>query len=148
MKRSSLFLLAWIPLFVLSGCSVFVQAYMDPLGRKSELQLVQREYSKYIRWGDVEAAVEYVHPDLKGEFMELEADFKLLRVTDFDIGAIEYGEGLKTATVRVIYHAYSLRTLLEKEIKEEQHWERLGGNYWVVRPELEGLINLAAVPPR
>ncbi len=148
MKRSSLFLLAWIPLFVLSGCGVLVQAYTDPLGRRTELRLVQREYSKYIRWGDVEAAVAFVHPDLQQEFMKLEADFKLLRVTDFDIGAIVFGEGLDTATVRVIYHAYSLRTLIEREIKEEQLWERLGGNYWVVRPKLEGLINLAAAPPR
>ncbi len=148
MKRSSLFLLAWIPLFVLSGCGVLIQAYTDPLGRRTELRLVQREYSKYIRWGDVEAAVAFVHPDLQQEFMKLEADFKLLRVTDFDIGAIVYGEGLDTATVRVIYHAYSLRTLIEREIKEEQLWERLGGNYWVVRPKLEGLINLAAAPPR
>ncbi len=148
MKRSALFLLAWIPLFVLSGCSVLVQAYTDPLGRRSELQLVQREYSKYIRWGDVEAAAKFVHPDLQQEFMELEADFKLLRVSDFDIGAIEYGEGLDTATVRVVYHAYSIRTLIEREIKEEQLWERLGGNHWVVRPKLEGLVNLAAAAHR
>ena len=43
------------------------------------------------------------------------------------------------------YHAYSMASMLEKEIKETQEWERLGGdNQWVVRPKLEGLVEQVA----
>ena len=59
----------------------------------------------------------------------------------FDVGQIDFGEEQATATVRVTYHAYSMRSMLEREIKETQRWERVGkGNEWYVRPELEGLV--------
>jgi hypothetical protein len=36
-------------------------------------------------------------------------------------------------------------SMLEKEIKETQEWERLGrNNQWVVRPKLEGLVEQVA----
>ena len=58
-----------------------------------------------------------------------------------EVGELVYGKGQQTATVRVTYHAYSLASMLEKEIKEVQHWERLSvKNDWVVRPQLAGLV--------
>jgi hypothetical protein len=139
-------IVASVALLVLSGCNVFVGAYQDPLGYRAELSLVQREYTKYVRWGDLETAVEYVHPDDKVKVLALQEDFEQLRVTDFDIDKIEYDDEIETATARVTYHAYSMRTLVEQKIRETQKWERIHGRTWVVRPTLDGLVDVAARP--
>jgi hypothetical protein len=82
-----------------------------------------------------------VHPEVQAEFLSYEGQFDGIRVTDFNVGELIYGEGQQTATVRVTYHAYSLASMLEKEIKEVQKWERLSvKNDWVVRPQLGGLL--------
>jgi hypothetical protein len=146
MPRSrALALLLVLPLLA-GGCiSVFVDAVVDPMGRKAALRSSQREYTKLVRWGDVEGAARYVHPDLREQFLAAAPTFAGIRVTDFDMGEISFGPGEATATARVTYHAYSLRTFLEKEIRETQQWERLGaGNQWVVRPELQGMVDQVA----
>ena len=71
--------------------------------------------------------------------------FDAIRITDFEVGQIDFGEEHATATVRVTYHAYSMQSMLEREIEETQRWERVGkGNEWFVRPELEGLVGQVA----
>lgn len=128
-----------------SGCAVMVDVFTDPMGRKASLQRAQRDYTKYVRWGDVEEAARFVHPDLREEFLEYKDEFAGIRVTDFEVGDYVYGKGKATAQVRVTYTAYSLAALVEKEIKETQEWERTGpGNHWVVRPKLEGLVEQVA----
>ena len=129
-------------LALVSGTGCIGAAVTDPLGRKSALTLAQRDYTKFVRWGDIEAAADYVHPELREQFLELEAQFDGIRMTEFDIGKIKYGENMESATVRVTYRAYSMRTFIEKEIKETQAWEREGrSNRWWVKPELQGILD-------
>jgi len=146
MRRRLTVLLVVLPLIFCSGCiAVFVEMFTDPMGRKASLNRAQREYTKLLRWSDVESAVRFVHPDLREEFLSYQDEFEGIRVTDFDIGEVTFGEHEETATVRVTYHAYSMASMLEKEIKETQEWERLGrDNNWVVRPKLEGLVEQVA----
>ena len=81
-----------------------------------------------------------MHPELRKEFLSYEGQFEGIRVTDFEVGDLMY-DGQSRASVRVTYHAYSLASMLEKEIKEVQQWERLSvRNDWVVRPQLAGLV--------
>ncbi len=52
---------AWIPLLVLpllfsTSC---MGVLSDPLGRQHSLKEAQRDYTKFVRWGDIEAASEY-----------------------------------------------------------------------------------------
>lgn len=132
-----------IPLLSSTGCvAVAFEMFTDPMGRKSALRLAQREYTKAVRWGDIEVAAGYVDPALRDEYLGYEAKFAGIRVTDFDVGELTYAPDLKTAQVRVTYHAYSVHAMTEVEIKETQQWMRPGGgNEWVVRPELEGIID-------
>ncbi len=132
---------AWIPLLILPllfsmSC---LNVLADPLGRRHSLQESQRDYTKYIRWGDIEAASEFVDPELRDAFLGYGPTFEGLRITDFDISKISYGKGHASATVRVTYHGYSLESLVEKQIRETQVWVRPGrGNTWWVRPDLDG----------
>ena len=139
-------LLVMIPLVLCSGCiAVFVEMFTDPMGRKAAFSRAQREYTKLVRWSDVEAASRFVHPEMREQFLSYEGEFDGIRVTDFEIGEVTFGEREATAVVRVTYHAYSMASMLEKEIKETQEWERPGGdNRWVVRPELGVLVEQVA----
>ena len=146
MRRRLTLLLVILPLIFCSGCiAVFVEMFTDPMGRQAAFTRDQHEYTKLIRWGDVEAAARFVHPEMREQFLSLKGRFDGIRVTDFDVGEVTFGEREKTATIDVTYHAYSLASMVEKEIKETQEWERLGGNnHWVVRPKLEGLVEQVA----
>jgi len=143
MRRSASIALFLALLFFSSGCfwPLIAEMAKDPMGRTAALDIAQRKYTNAVRWGDIEQAVQLVHPELRAEFLSYEGQFDNIRVTDFEIGELVYGEGQETATVRVTYHAYSLASMLEKEIKEVQRWERLSvKNDWVVRPQLAGLV--------
>ena len=146
MQRRLTLLLVVLPLIFCSGCiAVFVEMFTDPMGRKASFSRAQREYTKMLRWSDVEAAARFVHPEEREQFLSYEGEFDDIRVTDFDIGDVTFGEREATATVRVTYHAYSMASMLGKEIKETQEWERPGdNNQWVVRPKLEGLVEQVA----
>jgi len=143
MRRSSLIVVSFCLLVFSSGCfwPLIAEIANDPMGAKAALTLAQRKYTNAVRWGEIDQAVQMVHPDLRAEFLSYEGEFDGIRVTDFEVGELIYGKGQHTATVRVTYHAYSLASMLEKEIKELQQWERLSvRNDWVVRPELAGLV--------
>jgi hypothetical protein len=146
MRRRLTLLLVVLPLFFCSGCiAVFVEMFTDPMGRKASFSRAQREYTKLLRWSDIEQAVRFVHPEVREEFLSYAGEFDGIRVTDFEIGDITFGEREETATVRVTYHAYSMASMLEKEIKETQEWERPAkDNLWLVRPKLEGLVKQVA----
>lgn len=143
MRRSAVIVVSMFVVVFSSGCfwPLLAEMAKDPMGRSAAFELAQRKYTNAVRWGDIEQAVQLVHPDLRDEFLAFEPEFEGIRVTDFEIGELVYGEGQETATVRVTYHAYSLASMLEKEIKEVQQWERLSmKNDWVVRPQLAGLV--------
>lgn len=143
MRRSAIIVITLFGVVFSSGCfwPLLAEMAQDPMGRVAALDLAQRKYTNAVRWGDIEEAVQLVHPEVQAEFLSYEGQFHGIRVTDFNVGQLVYGDGQQTATVRVTYHAYSLASMLEREIKEVQKWERLSiKNDWVVRPQLGGLL--------
>ena len=119
------------------GCA----AFSDPMGRERALEGAQLRYTQNVRWGDFDAAAEYVDPPTRKAFMEYVPAFEGVRITEYDIGRIEYGEDRESATVHVIYHGYSLATAQERRIEEQQHWVRPNrDNTWFVQPRLAGLL--------
>jgi hypothetical protein len=144
MRHRLVLAIALLPVLFSSGCiaPIFVEAAMDPMGYKAAFKSAQHEYTKMVRWADIEGAAKYVHPEMREEFLSYEGSFEGIRVTDFEVGEVQYGEGEATATVRVTYHAFAMDAMLEKKIKETQHWERTGksNQSWVVRPDLERLV--------
>jgi hypothetical protein len=114
----------------------------DPLGREDALEETQREYTKLVRWGEIEKASVYVDPALRQEFLAYEDDFEAIHVADFDIGNIHFEDG-NEAFVVVTYHAIIKRRATEYAIKQEQRWYRDGrSNTWHVRPDMAGFSEL------
>lgn len=145
MRHARFVALLALPLVFASGCAMFVELVTDPLGRKAAFTRDQRDYTKYVRWSDIEGASRYVHPEERAEFLSFEGEFEGIRVTDFEVHEVSYSEAQRTAKVRVTYTAYSMKTMVEREIKEVQEWERQGkGNRWFVRPKLDGLVERVA----
>ena len=139
MSRAAWISLLLLPLLVSTSC---VGLITDPLGRRTSLKDSQREYTKFIRWGDLEGASAFIDPELREAFLGYGSVFEGVRITDFEIGKINWGEGQASASVRVTYHGYSQASLVEKQIYENQEWVRPGRtNTWWVRPGLEGMVD-------
>ncbi len=118
----------------------------NPFGdsdKQSALVDAQRKYTELVRWGEIESASIYVDPAITGDYLDTAQRFEDIRFTDFESGALQFGEGSNTATVNVVYHAYSTRTLVEKTYRERQEWyrEASADNDWRVRPNLAALAS-------
>ena len=125
-----------------TGC---ITMLADPLGRHSALKEVQLKYTQAIRWGHIEQASEFVDPDFREEFLGLLDAFEKIRVTDYDIGSIQY-ESSDLAKVTVTYHAYTVGTFLDRSMREKQVWRRVGiGTQWWVEPQLESVVGALKV---
>lgn len=121
------------------GCA---STFTDPSGKRASLEEAQRRYTELVRWGEIERAGEFVDPDMLDEYLDHASAFQGIRFTDFESGHLIFDDDKDTATVTVVYHAYSMSTLLEKRIREKQHWYREDGmsNVWRVKPDLRQLI--------
>ena len=109
--------------------------------KESALEDSQRKYTELVRWGEIESASAYVDPEMSEAFIDAAAHFKDIRFTNFESGPLQFGEESETATVSVVYHAYSTRTLVEKRFIEHQKWYRDvdSENTWRVRPNLDSV---------
>ena len=147
MRRLFVGLLVVLPL-VTSGCiaPLFIEMFKDPYGRHDSLIRVQREYTNALRWNHPDIAAQFVHPEMRAQFIAHAQKFKEIRVTDYEVGKVVWGEEQATATLVVTYRAYSMSNMVEKEIRETQHWMRLSkrANDWVVEPKIDHLIDSVA----
>jgi hypothetical protein len=128
-----------LPLCLLTlGCGA---TFLDPTGRQQTLETTQKKYTELVRWGDLQRASAYVDPELREEFLVVAKQLADLRMSDFDIGEIEY-TGEDEVTVVVTYRAWSQTTLLEKQFRETQDWTRAKGlkNVWTVRTDLPAVV--------
>lgn len=121
------------------GCA---STFSDPTGKHNSLEEAHRRYTELVRWGEIERASAFVDPELQEEYLGYAAAFDGIRFTDFETGALQFHDETDTATVIVVYHAYSLTTLVEKRIREYQQWYRDGNlsNTWHVRPDLRQIV--------
>jgi hypothetical protein len=127
-----------IVLLAALGCA---NPFIDFNGKQSALEEAQGRYTELVRWGEIESASIYVDPTITADFLATAARFEDIRITQFESGPPQFGEGSETATVNVVYHAYSTKTLVEKKFYEKQEWYRdeSAGNDWRVRPDLAGI---------
>ncbi len=111
--------------------------------KQTALKDAQRRYTELVRWGEIESASVYVDPAIAGDYLDTAQFFDDIRFTDFESGALQFGEGSNTATVNVVYHAYSTKTLVEKTFRERQEWyrEASADNGWRVRPNLAAMAS-------
>ena len=123
-----------------STLNLRVDSSSDPLGWRDALKNSQRTYTQSIRWGNLEKAGEFVDPELREGFFEIATAFANIRITDYEIGSIQYTSS-SAATVNVTYRAYALGTYLDRVIRETQEWRRasIGGQWWV-QPTIQKLV--------
>ena len=127
------------------GCRALLT---DPLGRQNSLEEIQRRYTELIRWGELEKAGVFVHPESKEEFDSVSKAFEGIRLTAYEIGNIHLREENTKASVTVTYRGYAHATLIEKPIREHQEWVREGtSNDWRVRPSLTEFVETLGVAP-
>ncbi len=121
------------------GC---LGTFSNPSGKKNSLEDSQRRYTELVRWGEIERASAFVDPELQDAFLDHTKAIQKIRFTDFESGPPRFKDGNNSASVTVVYHAYSLSTLVEKRIREKQEWYREVGpaNEWRVRPNLRKII--------
>ena len=124
-----------IALLMTLGCANSIRK------KQSALEDSQRKYTELVRWGEIESASAFVDPEVSEAFIEAAAHFKDIRFTDFESGPLQFGEKSETATVSVVYRAYSTKTLVEKRFVEHQQWYREvdSENIWRVRPNLDSV---------
>ncbi len=115
----------------------------DSTGNVYALEEAQRRYTELVRWGEIEGASAYVDPAITADFLVTAERFQDIRFTDYESGPLKFGDDSDTVTVDVVYHAYSIRTLVEKRIREHQEWYRepSAANAWRVRPQLNAIAS-------
>jgi hypothetical protein len=126
----------WCALLLLLGSAAgCVQMFADPLGREFSFNDSQRQYTNYLRWGEIEKASTFVDPALRQDFLSQAPVFEGLRITDYEIGAIDYTGDI--ANVTVTYAGYTLANAVEHRIREKQTWYREdNSNTWRVRSDI------------
>ncbi len=127
-------------LLAMLGCA------SNPFGdsdKQSALEDAQRRYTELVRWGEIDSASFYVDPAIASEYLDTAELFQDIRFTNFESGALQFGEGSNTAAVNVVYHAYSTKTLIEKTFRERQEWyrESSAADGWRVRPNLAAIAS-------
>jgi len=141
----------WLVVVALLGVGGCASSLSDPTGKHNALEWAQLEYTQRVRWGDVTKASEYIQEDRRDAFAAAAETFENIRITDYEIGSINYlDEDDSSAEVTVTYRAYSLKTLIETSIKEEQKWNRTDGlenNWWVSSELPEQLARLVPNSP-
>lgn len=125
----------------LCGCFLACVSPTDPLGRQDALEEAQQRYTDLVRWGELEKASQFVAPELRGPYVALAKDFEGLRITNFEISDIVYGDD--DARVTVFYEGYVVAQLVERSAREQQEWYREEGlkNVWRVRPQLDQVMD-------
>jgi hypothetical protein len=135
MRPAKLLLVCALLLVGPSGCMTW---FTDPMGYHATFDRQQRQYTNYLRWGEVEKASNFVDPKQREAFLKQVPIFERMRITDYDIGEVDYLDD--HATVTVTYAGYSLDTFVEHKIRENQQWYRedaTGG--WHVRSDMAAL---------
>ncbi|MGH0031485.1 MAG: hypothetical protein ACQGVC_16950, partial [Myxococcota bacterium] len=81
-------------------------------------------------------------PEQRAAYMQTAKAFAALRITDFEINEIRYGDD-DDAVVIVSYRGYHPAHLVERTARERQEWFRVSGglgNNWFVRPQLDHVL--------
>lgn len=132
MRTARLLLLCTLLLAGPSGCITW---FTDPMGYKAAFDRTQRQYTNYLRWGQVEKASSFVDPELREAYLKYVPAFESLRITDYEIGEIEYLDD--HASVTVTYAGYSLESFVERKVREKQQWYREDSTSgWRVRSDI------------
>jgi hypothetical protein len=130
------------------GCAFGDVNPKDPFKRKYSLSEAQHQYTQLVRWSEFTKASNYVHEDVKSDFVNNAPSLRELRFTDYETGPLDIDSETGAASIDVTYYAYRPTNPLEITITETQYWARDGiTNNWKVKPRFEGLEELEGLNP-
>ena len=138
MKRTLVLALLWG--LALSACSLgkLNPKYWIPSERKGKVIEAAEAYGNSLRWGRLEDAARWVHPEQRREFFDTVNDPGApLRFTLFEMQTTELGPARDRAEVWVSFSLYRPPALKEFNLVERQVWRyepRTGR--WYVDPDL------------
>jgi hypothetical protein len=130
---------------VLGLGSLVACRHLDPWTHEYNLERAQLAYTQSMRWGKFDEASVWIGAEDRPRFFREAEQLHDVRISEYDIGELEMGEGGKSATVRVSYRVYDMRTLIERELLETQEWNYTDEG-WMVRPKIASLREATALP--
>ena len=125
--------------------SLLACRHIDPWTHEYNLENAQLAYTQSMRWGKCEQASQWIAPADRPRFFREAEQLQDVRISEYDIGELEMADGGKSATVRVSYRVYDMRTLIEREVRETQEWS-FAENGWQVRSKIGSLREGSALP--
>jgi hypothetical protein len=124
-----------LTLAALGGCAT-VKSW-DLMDHEGDFEDIHKKYTQDIRWGDYEKARVFVADDAMDDFRSQIPDLQDIRFTDYEIREYDFKIDRDTATVRVTYHGYSIKTMVDRSVDETQEWAIVPETReWRVRPDL------------
>jgi len=148
MRRHPALAFALVVSLALPGALGCAAMQGDFWGHRRDLELSQRQYTQYLRWGEDDAAADFVAPEVRDDFLEATRGWEDVRFTAYQIRRVDVDEELTEAEVRVRYDAHHLKSLVQQEIYETQSWRRDPQRGWQVRPDFDHLrASLDALRP-
>jgi hypothetical protein len=130
---------------VLGLGSLVACRHLDPWTHEYNLEKAQLAYTQSMRWGKFDEASVWIAPADRTRFFREAEQLRDVRISEYDIGELDMGDGGKSATFRVSYRVYDMRTLIEREVLETQEWS-YGDEGWQVRSKIGSLRDGAALP--
>jgi hypothetical protein len=135
----------FVPLLVLGA--LLACRHIDPWTHEYNLEQAQLAYTQSMRWGQFDKASLWISPDDRARFFREAQALRDVRISEYEIGELEMGDGGTSATVRVSYRVYDMRTLIEREVRETQEWSFDDDrNRWQVRSQIASLRDGTALP--
>ncbi len=139
MRRIVLVVLLWgVGLTACGGVGRFDPKFLIPSERKLKVTEAAEAYGTSLRWGNVEEAAIWVHPDWRQAFLVRLTNPRIpLRFTQFELGGIELGPEREQARVRASFALYRPPSLKELNIIEQQVWRyEPAARRWYIEPDI------------
>ncbi len=114
-------------------------------GMHNKLQDASSGYNRYVRWGDLDRAAEYLPVEARGEFMTRHEELKDdLVIVEYEITRLTLNKEKGTATSRAHIQWHTDRRLIVEETQVEQLWQWHEGNWVLVDERRVGGTPLSA----
>jgi hypothetical protein len=92
-------------------------------GRIKDVRTAAESYSSNLRWGNYDAAAEFVHPDERKAFRRLLREIgDDLRFTSFEIEQVEFADSIAEAEAMVSFSLYRVPRVDEETMFDYQTW--------------------------
>lgn len=138
MRTAGLLTVLFVLVIAQGGC-LWTNGRFDPLRKGDALEEAQKRFTRFLRWNLLDKASELVDPEMREDFLAEAKEFRKLRFTDYEILTQDIAPDFESATIEVVFHAYTVSTMLELAIRIREDWYRdeETGKWWV-RPRIGG----------